>query len=88
MRYLSLCVTTIFILVGILAESQVSTYLKPDKYKIAGKDTITASVKPDADRDDIPFIDYHSAIVWTSEKDTFQDYCYIRKTFPTQFLSF
>jgi hypothetical protein len=87
MHYLTICATIILVLAGNLAESQISTNLKPDKGKKAGNDTITAPVKPDTDRDDIPFIDYHPAIIWTSEKDTIHNYCYIRKNFTDQLLS-
>ena len=42
---------------------------------------------PDKDRNDIPFIDYKKAVIWTSRTDTVSDYVYIRKNFTDQMLS-
>lgn len=45
------------------------------------------SSAPDADRNDIPFIDYRKAVIWNSPGDSVIDYAYIRKNFTDQFVS-
>jgi hypothetical protein len=42
---------------------------------------------PDADRSDIPFIDYKPAVIHTSPVDSVLDYAYIRRNFTDQMIS-
>ena len=62
-------------------ENQVTTTKKePDSVTIS-------AVKPDADRDDIPFIDYQPGVITGSNGDTVQDNLYLRKNFTDQLVS-
>ena len=49
--------------------------------------TINANPQPDADRNDIPFIDYKQAVIWNTTADSICDYAYIRKNFTDQMVS-
>lgn len=51
-------------------------------------DSISATLpKPDADRDDIPFIDYKPGVIWNTKFDSVCDGAYIRKNFTDQMVS-
>lgn len=66
----------------IFAQENQSTTVKkePDSVSIA-------AIRPDADRDDIPFIDYLPGLITGSEGDTVSDNLYIRKNFTDQLIS-
>ena len=88
MNYKNAGFMILFLSTGFIASSQISTYLKPGETVTKVFDSKSdTTVKPDADRDDIPFIDYRPAIIWTSSKDTIHEYGYIRKNFTDQLLS-
>ena len=65
--------------------SQILTPLKPGQTIIPTVDTAAKpNPAPDADRDDIPFIDFKVGIIWLTANDTIHNYCYIRKNFTDQ----
>ncbi|MBK7171737.1 MAG: hypothetical protein IPH84_00595 [Bacteroidales bacterium] len=68
--------------------SQVSTRKSSPSDVSISPDSITSKkIIPDDDRDDIPFIDYQPAVIWTTSIDTLRDFAYIRKNFTDQLLS-
>jgi hypothetical protein len=50
-------------------------------------DSVRHAPKPDADRDDIPFLEYKPATIWMKTDETVNDYAYIRKNFTDQLIS-
>lgn len=70
------------------AISQISTRKSsPADVTIKPDSLIAKKVIPDEDRDDIPFIDYKPAVIWTTPVDTVTDFAYIRRNFTDQLLS-
>jgi hypothetical protein len=78
-------------LAPLISESQIYIGFSATDSIEASKDTngvtITANTQPDADRDDIPFIDYRQAVIWNTPADSICDYAYIRKNFTDQMVS-
>ena len=77
----------LILLFPLCSESQIYIgFSKVDSSGVA-VDTTKASSKPDADRNDIPFIDYKQAVIWNSPTDSICDFAYIRKNFTDQMVS-
>lgn len=71
----------------LFSESQIYIgFSKADSTQVTA-DTAKVSLKPDADRNDIPFIDYKQAVIWNSPTDSICDFAYIRKNFTDQLVS-
>jgi hypothetical protein len=78
----------LMMLIHTVAYSQVFTSIKPGSVASSVPDSSNLKIlKPDADRDDLLFIDYHPAIIWTTETDTVRNFAYIRRNFTDQLLS-
>ncbi len=83
--YLLLLVNYLFPLV---TESQIYIGFTPSDSTRASKDTLVKFPnRPDADRNDIPFIDYKPAVIWKTPTDSVVDNAYIRKNFTDQMVS-
>lgn len=81
-------ILSLILLINPPAFTQVLTRTKsPADVTIKPDSTTTRKVIPDQDRDDIPFIDYKPAVIWTTPVDTLSDYAYIRRNFTDQLLS-
>ena len=80
-------VVLIYVLLPFGASCQIFVgFSKEDS--TAQKESDKALTKhPDKDRNDIPFIDYKKAVIWTTKSDSVSDYVYIRKNFTDQMLS-
>lgn len=76
-----------FFLISLLSNSQIYVGFTEVDSTGSVKDSIKSSQKPDADRNDIPFIDYKSAIIRNTLTDSVCDYAYIRKNFTDQMIS-
>lgn len=73
-----------FLVIPISSFSQISTPAKPGNER---NDTVPAIPSMDADRSDIPFIDYQPGVIWTSSTDSVHDFCRIRKNFTDQLIA-
>jgi len=79
---------TCFFLISFLSNSQIYIgFTKADSTGLVKDSISTSPQKPDADRNDIPFIDYKSAIIRNTVTDSVCDYAYIRKNFTDQMIS-
>jgi len=73
---------------GLVAVSQNNSVPGAGKLSPVSHDSSSVkTARPDTDRDDIPFIDYHPTIVWTSPNDSLHAIGYMRKNFTDQFIS-
>lgn len=78
----------VILLLPYSAKSQIYIGFVANDSTSGTKDSISAlSRSPDADRNDIPFIDYKPAVIWNTPADSVHDYAYIRKNFTDQMVS-
>jgi preprotein translocase subunit Sss1 len=78
----------ILLLLPFLSDSQIFIgFANADSAGFVKDSISTYSQQPDADRNDIPFIDYKPAIILNTPTDSVCDYAYIRKNFTDQMVS-
>ena len=71
-----------------LGYSQIFIGFSPaDTINASHDSTSISNLQPDADRNDIPFVDYKPAVIWNTPTDSVSDYAYIRKNFTDQMVS-
>jgi len=76
------------LLMPYVTKSQIYIGLDKNNSTSKAKDSlIVVQSKPDADRNDIPFIDFKPAVIWNTPTDSVHDYAYIRKNFTDQMVS-
>ncbi len=77
----------VFTLLPLISEGQIVIGYNTSDSAAKISDTSRILSKPDADRGDIPFIDYKPAVIWNSPTDPMSDYAYIRRNFTDQLVS-